>query len=118
MVYGRDPKIRLDFAFEQIRGPVSPQVEPVKTLVNRFVLSRELARQNIQIAQQKQKAQYDRSQHVHQFKVGDKVLILVPITRKGESTKLHKFWEGPLQIHENHGVTMTLGPSDGTAPYF
>ena len=56
----------------------------------------ELAMKNLQKVQGKQKVYYDRRAKPRSFKVGDKVLLLLPT----DSNKLLLQWRGPFEIVE------------------
>ena len=56
----------------------------------------ELAMNNLQKVQGKQKAYYDRQAKPRSFKVGDKVLLLLPT----DSNNLLLQWRGPFEIVE------------------
>ena len=65
-------------------------------LRNRLKHTCELAMKNLQKVQGKQKAYYNRQAKPRSFKVGDKVLFLLPT----DSNKLLLQWRGPFEIVE------------------
>ena len=65
-------------------------------LRKRFEHTCELAMKKLQKVQGKQKAYYDRRAKPPSFKVGDKVLFLLPT----DSSKLLLQWRGPFKIVE------------------
>ena len=68
----------------------------VINLTKRLEHTCELAMKNLQKVQGKQKAYYDRRAKPRSFKVGDKVLLLLP----NDSNKLLLLWRGPFEIVE------------------
>lgn len=60
--------------------------------------ARELAIKACMNAQQKQKQQYDKTQYMQEFNVGDLVLILQPRGYTGQTTKLRHPYRGPYEI--------------------
>ena len=68
----------------------------VINLRNRLEHTCELAMKNLQKVQGKQKVYYDRRAKPRSFKVGDKVLLLLPT----DSNKLLLQWRGPFEIVE------------------
>ena len=68
----------------------------MKRFAQRLEHTCELAMKNLQKVQGKQKAYYDRRAKPRFFKVGDRVLQLLPI----DSNKLLLQWRGPFKIVE------------------
>ena len=56
----------------------------------------QLARDNLEKVQLKQKTYYDKRARLHKFDIGDKVLLLLPT----ESNKLLLQWKGPYEVVE------------------
>ena len=59
--------------------PLTNLLDQVSTLRNRLTVACELARKNMKSAQTKMKGWYDKKAKQRSFKVGDKVLVLLPI---------------------------------------
>ena len=57
-----------------------------------------LAKEYIKGAQEQQKKMYDRGTKDHRFKVGDRVMIYMPIAVTGKSWKLARPYHGPYRI--------------------
>ena len=57
-----------------------------------------LAQNNIKIAQELQKTQYDKKTRDTNLKVGDWVMVLMPTEAKGEKRKLARPFHGPFQV--------------------
>ena len=68
----------------------------VLSLRNRLEETCELARANLLQAQGKQKPQYDKKEQDRMFKVGQKVLVLLP----SDHNKLLLRWKGPYEAIE------------------
>ena len=64
----------------------------VLELRNRFEETCQLARESLYEAQGRQKHNYDKKARNRQFKVGQKVLVLLPT----DSNKLVLRWKGPV----------------------
>ena len=66
----------------------------VLELRNRLEETRQLARESLYGAQGRQKHHYDKKARNQQFKVGQKVLLLLPT----DSNKLVLQWKGPIKL--------------------
>lgn len=66
--------------------------------------ARELATQQRQKAQEKQKYYYDRTAHVRTFQVGDRVLVRSALFPR----KVTREWEGPLMVSPRPQQTKVL----------
>ena len=71
-----------------------------KRVVEKVELAQNLARENLQRAQQKMKDYYDQKTKEPVFEVGQLVWVYTPRTRKGLSKKLMHNWLGPYRIVE------------------
>ena len=94
----REPRLPLDVS---LLSPVnvSLSVDDHRARVVRNVEEiHELARANIQRAQQRMKDYYDRNASPSTYVVGSKVWVYRPKTRKGLSKKLLHNWHGPYRI--------------------
>ena len=69
-------------------------------IVEKVELAQNLARENLQRAQQKMKDYYDQKTKEPVFEVGQRVWVYTPRTRKGLSKKLMHNWLGPYRIVE------------------
>ena len=100
LLYGREPRLPMDV---QLLPPVdlsSSILEHRKRIVQNIEMAQRLARENIQRAQQRMKAQYDKSARDPVFDIGDKVWVFTPKPRRGLSRKLQHNWHGPYRIVE------------------
>ena len=83
---------------------VRPTYDYVINLRKRLEQTCELAVKNLQKVQGKQKVYDDRRAKPRSFKVGDKVLLLLPT----DSNKLLLQWRGPFEIVEVLTVLTTV----------
>ena len=77
LLFGRKPRENLRLmceGWEEEREPM-PLADYVTKLQRRMKCAHDLARQNLEVAQGKMKAQYDRKSKVREFKSGDLVLL-------------------------------------------
>lgn len=104
VIHGREPVFPIERVIAQ---PVStnkpnPHSETYVQHVSEQIKNATLvASNNLKIAQDQQKAQYDtkKSHYLHPYRVGDKVWILNKIPpRPGQSSKFHPKWLGPFTI--------------------
>ncbi len=99
LLYNRDARHLSDAAFQQHRSVYVPfEDDPVKLAGIRFTEANELALQQIQLAQNKQKRYYDRKVHQFPWRIGDKVFLFTPVTQPGLSHKLTHMWDGLFEI--------------------
>ena len=69
-----------------------------KRVVEKVELAQNIARENLQLSQQKMKEYYDRNTKQPVFEVGQRVWVYTPKTKKGLSNKLLHNWFGPYRI--------------------
>ena len=100
LIYGREPRLPLDISLIAPTDPSSSIAEHRRRIVSNIELSQDIARQNIQRAQQKMKDYYDRNAKEPTFEVGERVWVYTPKTKKGPSKKLLHRWYGPYRIVE------------------
>ena len=101
LLYGRSVRGPMSILKELWSGEVPD--ENVKTsyqyvvdLNDRLESTCKLASENLKLARKKQKQYYDRKARDRRFKVGDKVLLLLPSSRN----KLLVQWRGPFVVTE------------------
>ena len=100
VLYGREPRLPGDVKYL----PPEPDdlgtsvVEHRKRVVEKVELAQNLAKENLQCAQQKIKDYYDQKAKESIFEVGQRVWVYTPRTRKGLSKKLMHNWLGPYRI--------------------
>ena len=105
LLYGRDVRGPLALLKETWMEEEDPPSQNTLTYVlqmrERLKNMAGLAQQNLEQAQQRQKSYYDRKAHARSFKVGDKVLVMLP----SDSSKLLAKWQGPFEVTHRLGST-------------
>ena len=99
LLYGRDPRLPTETALSHPTTPYQVDISDYRTeLIAQLSDAWETAHQNILIAQQRQKHQYDRNSKDVGLKVGDRVLVYMPGTRKGKAWKFARPYHGPYRV--------------------
>ena len=100
LIHGRQCRLPMDV--DLVTNPnLSPSIEEHrKRIVENIEISQNIARENIQRAQQKMKAQYDKNAEDSRFIVGQQVWVYTPKTKRGLSKKLLHLWHGPYRLVE------------------
>ena len=99
LLYGRDPRLPSGTILDQSRTTYLVDLDDYRTeLVVNLKKARELALQNIQQAQEKQKAFYDRQSKSLPYRVGDRVMVFMPSEVTGKDRKLARPYHGPFRI--------------------
>src|SRR6218665_3673847 len=70
----------------------------IKELLSKLEIAREIAKSNIESAQQRYKTQYDKHQNPTTYEPGAFVWLHNPHTPKGDSPKLRRKYEGPYYV--------------------
>ena len=102
VLYGREPRLPIGVKYlPPAADDLSISVlDYRKRVVEKVELAQNLARENLQRAQQKMKDYYDQKTKEPVFEVGQRVWVYTPRTRKGLSKKLMHNWLGPYRIVE------------------
>jgi len=90
--------------------PPTNLLDHVSTLRSRLAAAGELAQKNLKSAQNKMKLWYDRKAKLRKFKVGDKVLVLLPL----QNHTLQAKYSGPYLVSNS---AFTLAAGHGTVQY-
>jgi len=100
LIHGRQCRLPMDVDLVT-NSKLSPSIEEHrKRIVENIEISQNIARENIQRAQQKMKAQYDKNAKDSRFIVGQQVWVYTPKTKRGLSKKLLHLWHGPYRLVE------------------
>ena len=67
-------------------------------IADRFLAACQLTHDNIELAQQRQKTQYDKITKERSYDIGQQVWLYTPTNKKGLSSKLTHNWHGPYCI--------------------
>ena len=97
LLYGRRVRGPLDVLRESWTGCAPEETTAIAHVVemrNRLEEMSELVKTNLEKAQQKQKAVYDRGAKPRSFEVGDEVLVLLPM----QQNRLKLEWVGPYLV--------------------
>ena len=99
LLHGREPVLPTATAVTQPRTPYQIDFDDYSAeLVANLSDAWALAHQNIQGAQVKQKAQYDKKSKQSRVKVNDRVMVHFPGTVKGKAWKFARPYFGPYKV--------------------
>ena len=98
LLYGRDPRFPIDISLFKSQELYDNTSDYRSVLINRFLEARKLAHDNIELAQQRQKANHDKKAKEVSYSIGQRVWLFTPNNRKGLSSKLTHNWHGPYRI--------------------
>ena len=94
LLYGRDPRIPTSTVLTYERSPYAVDTDDYKSeLMANLSQAWKAARDNIKVAQAKQQTQYDKKSRDVNLKVGDRVMVLMPM----ETTGARPF-HGPFRV--------------------
>lgn len=102
VLYGREPRLPIDVKYLRLDSDnmSSSVLEHRKRVVEKVEMAQNLARENLQLSQQKMNDYYDRNVREPVFEVGQRVWVYTPRSKKGLSKKLLQNWLGPYRIVE------------------
>lgn len=109
LTYGRKEKtpLTLETIFDDEEEDLEWRVdEHVKQITERLGKTREIARNNIKKAQDKQKERFDEKVKPYKYAIGEEVLLFNSSTQNVHGDKFREMWTGPFYIHEvwNYGT--------------
>ena len=96
LMFGRDPRLPIDAAFGTSHQQKQPSTKYVDSLRSRMYYAYEIAKKNVQRAQEKQKRNYDVKVNSSSLDVGDKVLVKV--VKFDGRHKLMNRWEEDIYL--------------------
>ena len=96
LMFGRDPRLPIDTAFGTSHQQKQPSTKYVDSLRSRMYYAYEIAKKNVQRAQEKQKRNYDVKVNSSALDVGDKVLVKV--VKFDGRHKLMNRWEEDIYL--------------------
>ena len=111
LVFGTEMNLPFDTSLIPKQGLNRDAKAHVIQLMERLKVVKALATENLQNAQDKQKARYDKKSSIPSFKVGDLVLLHSSKVPVGLSPKMHHPWHGPYYIvsaNSNHTYQIRL----------
>ena len=113
LLYGRDVRLPTEAMLNTPRTCYQVDLEDYKTdLVANFSEAWQLARQNVQQAQKKQKQYYDQKTKEPQYRVGDRVFVHMPGAVQGKAWKFSRPFYGPYRILELTHTNASVRPVD------
>ena len=96
LMFGLDVRLPVDLMFGSPPVPVTPPDSwQLREQVSKV---HQLARENLNIASQRQKRLYDQRSQANSYQKGKKVWLYNPQSKKDRSPKLRTPWEGPWEI--------------------
>ena len=98
LLYGRDSRFPIDISLFKSQELYDNTDDYRSVLINRFLEARKPAHDNIELAQQRQKANNDKKAKDVSYSIGKRVWLFTPNNRKGLSSKLTHNWHGPYRI--------------------
>ena len=103
LLYGRDCRLPIDTTLLKPQDLPKSIEEHRAKVVQTVEEAQKIARDNIQLAQQKMKVQYDKKSCVREYEIGDKVWLFSPQIKQGLSKKLSHRWDGPFRVTARKG---------------
>ena len=101
LLYGRDPALPTEEALNQPKTRYQVDLQDYRTdLVDGLTTAWQLAREQIEKSQKKQKKYHDRHATETDLQVGDRVLLYVPYAASGKAHKFARPFHGPYRILE------------------
>ena len=114
MTFGEEMSLPLDLVLGSPPSEPKEQNHYVSDLRERIESSYHKVRENLQLAQRRQREYYDRNMKSGSFKVGDLVLLKNHAIKPGEVRKFHKKWRGPYLVLEKLSeVNYRVEPVEG-----
>ena len=99
LLYGRDPRLPSENALSAPTTPYMVDLDDYRCeLTSCLSGAWTLAKENIAEAQKKQKDQYDKNAKEPAVKVGDRVMVHMPGSIKGNEWKLVRPFHGPYRV--------------------
>ena len=101
LMLGRETTTPLDICFEMPPSIKSKTTnEWVWELRESLETAHTFVRQNTGLSIQKQKRYHDQKSYRENIQVNDKVYVLFPVKRAGQTIKFCSFWRGPFKVME------------------
>ena len=98
-MYSRDPRIPTETVLSQPQTPYQIDMDDYKSeMIANMSDAWKLSRENIKMAQLKQRTGYDKHSREVKLKVGDRVLVYMPGEVRGKAWKLARPFHGPYRV--------------------
>ena len=98
LVFGRDPVFPVDAFLKDKVTPLYNFSDYKYFMVNRLEEAYKVAKGSLEKAFKSQKSYFDRNLKSVEIRVGDKVLLHRPVSKKGITRKLSREWTGPFRV--------------------
>ena len=109
LIYGTEATNVLNLCLPEVPENLPKTIEHAyKYWFDNLTLLRKLARENMICSKQKQKIQYDRHTHPHNFRVGDKAFIKIHRLKENEDSKLRQQYRGIYTINSFLSTTNVI----------
>lgn len=97
LLFGKEMRLPLDLMYRppNIERSRSDYIQETREALLRAY---EIARENLNLAHERQKDYYDRRTQGTRFKPGDSVWLWSPVLQKGVAPKFHEPWTGPFKV--------------------
>ena len=106
MFYGRDPRLPLGEILSQPSTPYMVDIDDYRTeLVSGLSDAWKLAGEQVKLAQQRQKFQYEKKSEELNLKQGDRVMVYMPAEKQCKARKIARPYFGPYRV-------LSVTPSD------
>ena len=104
LLFGREARLPLDVTLlPNFRYQDKSLREHIHDLVSKLQVFRDVSKRQLEENQVKIKERYDENSTNVDYQVGDLVWIYTPVSQKGLSKKLMKFWAGPYLVIQQTG---------------
>lgn len=100
LMFGREVRLPVDVMFGRCPQEQGGTTEYVDKLRRTLENAHERVRQNLQVAQRRQKDHYDVRAYGEKYAAGDRVWLHVPAIKKGQTAKFASSWDGPYEVLE------------------
>ena len=100
LLYGREPRLPMDVSLLPPKDLSASIADHRARVVEHLETAQEVARANIQRAQQRMKLLYDQTSNFPEYDLGQQVWVYSPKTKRGLSKKLRHLWHGPMRIYQ------------------
>ena len=100
LLYGREPRLPMDVSLLPPKDLSASIADHRARVVEHLETAQEVARANIQRAQQRMKLLYDQTSNFPEYDLGQQVWVYSPKTKRGLIKKLRHLWHGPMRIYQ------------------
>lgn len=98
LLYGRDPNLPIHNFLDAVPLSTHSPTDYTTLMLERLRIGFQVAREENRKAREKQREQYNKRAVLHEYKVGDRVLIDIKVLPQGESRKFVSKFKGPYRV--------------------